>query len=174
MPDAVPALHLTIEFVPDDAAADDLETISATEEIRLAAYRELAQQPQTSVQVLPAVLRSGGMLELVQQLTQVAAANEPLLAVYIGALVTTLTALLKHRRVGKIELHQNGGKLVIEDTDRGVVERLVTEFLAPAPAPPTAPTTPEQPEQPEQPPAPPAPLASLPGPLRLVVQVLKR
>lgn len=183
MPDAVPTLHLTIEFVPDAAAADDLATISATEEVRLEAYRELSQQPQTSVQVLPAVLRSGGMLELVQELTQVAATNQPLLAVYIGALVTTITALLKHRRVGKIELHQGERKLLIEDTDRAVVEQLVADFLAPSPAPPTAPTRPEQPEQleqleqSEQPSVlsvPSAPPASLPGPLRLVVQVFKR
>lgn len=140
-------VHLTIEFCPTNAAADDLAAISAAEDVRTAVYQELTRQPDATVRILPGEQRSGGVVEFVQQVVQSAADHQTLLAVYTGALVTIITRLLKHRRVGKVELKDGERTLIIEDADLQKVQPLITDFLASSSAAPAAATETAQPSR---------------------------
>jgi hypothetical protein len=93
-------------------------------------YQELHKQPDATVRVLPASTRSGGMIEFLQQMVQTAADHQTILAIYTGALVTLVTRLLKHRRIGKVELKDGERTLIIEDADLEKVQPLISDFIA--------------------------------------------
>jgi hypothetical protein len=96
-------------------------------------YQELHEQPDATVYVLPASTRSGGMLEILQQVVQTAADHQTILAIYTGALVTIITRLLKHRRIGKVELKDGERTLIVEDADLEKLHPLISDFLASQP-----------------------------------------
>jgi hypothetical protein len=92
-------------------------------------YQELHEQPDATVRVLPASTRSGGMIEFLQQMVQTAADHQTILAIYTGALVTIVSRLLKHRRIGKVELQDGERTLIIEDADLEKVQPLISDFM---------------------------------------------
>lgn len=128
-----PSFRCTIDFLPLEPATDDLDALGIAEGVRTDMYQELHEQPDATVRVLPASTRSGGMIEFLQQMVQTAADHQTILAIYTGALVTLVTRLLKHRRVGKVELKDGERTLIVEDADLEKVQPLISDFLASQP-----------------------------------------
>lgn len=72
--------------------------------------------------------RGGGVLEVILTLAQQAYEQRETLAPLLASLVAGLTTLGSWRRVKHIEISRGGEKLVIEDSDRAIVEQALTEF----------------------------------------------
>jgi hypothetical protein len=129
------SFQCTIEFLPLETATENLDALGIAEGVRTEMYQELHEQPDATVRVLPASTRSGGMIEFLQQMVQTAADHQTILAIYTYTLVTLVTRLLKHRRIGKVELQDVERTLIIEDTDLEKVQPLISDFLASQPPP---------------------------------------
>lgn len=125
--------RILLQVLPVDEESEDLETTAAAVELTDQARRALAAEGYA---VRPASDGArGDLLEIVTGLAQTAVDHKAELAALITAAIAALDKLSKHRRVGKLEISRGNEKVVIENTDRAIVERMVREFVErPAPS----------------------------------------
>lgn len=125
--------RILLQALPVEEESEDLETTAAAVELTDQARRALAAEGYAVRPVSDGA--RGDLLEIVTGLAQTAVDHKAELAALITAAIATLDKLSKHRRVGKLEISRGNEKVVIENTDRAVVERMVREFVErPAPS----------------------------------------
>ena len=119
-------ITITLALVPAPEESESVETIAAAvellDETRLALVAAGYQaQPISDGQ-------RGDLLQIAFDLAQQVTGHQVELGALLTVAITTLTTLSKHRRVGKLELSRGDEKVIIEDTDRAVVERVTRAF----------------------------------------------
>ena len=122
---------IQIEVLPAADEQEDVDTVVLASELTDELRQALAAQPGYVISAAPTGVR-GDIIQLAGEVVQQAWSHQTELAALFGALITTLTALSKQRRIAEFEISRGDAKLVLKDIDRGAAERLLREFAGQA------------------------------------------
>ena len=125
-----PAVLAEIVLVPFEDEDDDFETLSAVEDVTAAVLSETRSMQDYTEQVASDSRSGTGVIVLLGEIAHHVVAQKDLIIAFLQAGTAAIGALVKQRRVGKIEVSLDGDSFSIENPDTVTAQRLLDLFEA--------------------------------------------
>ena len=125
-----PTVLAEIVLVPFEGEDDDFETLSAVEDVTAAILSDTTSIQDYTTQVASDNRRSGGVILLLGEIAHQVIAQKDLIITFLQVGTAAIGALVKQKRVGKIEMSLDGDSISIENPDTATVQTLLELFEA--------------------------------------------
>ena len=119
-----------IVLAPLEEEGDDIETLSALEDVRMDVWDEVSVLPGYTLQMVSDNTRDAGVIFVLGEIVREAITEKDLVLALFQAGTAAVGALAKHGHVKKIELKLDGDSISIEDADQATVQTLLDSFQA--------------------------------------------
>lgn len=123
-----PAVLAEIVLFPLEDEDDDFETLSAVEDVTAAVLIDTAAMQDYTTQVASDNRRSTGVILLLGEIAHQVITQKDLIIAFLQAGTAAIGALVKQKRVGKIEMSLDGDSISIENPDTATVQTLLELF----------------------------------------------
>jgi len=125
-----PTVLAEITLVPLENEEDDLETLSAVEDVTADVLSETNTLQDYTTQVASGRRSGAEVILLLGEIGRQAIAQKDLIIAFLQAGTAAIGALAKQRRVNKIEVSLDGDSFSIENADTLTAQRLLELFEA--------------------------------------------
>ncbi len=123
-------LLVEIVLVPVEDEDDDFETLSIVEDVTADVLAETTKIQSYTSKIVSDNRRNVGVILLLGTIVHQVAAQKDLIIAFLQAGTAAIGALLKQRRVRKIEINLDGDSISIENPDKVTVQTLLDLFEA--------------------------------------------
>lgn len=125
-----PAVLTEIVLVPLEDEDNDFETLSAVEDVTVAVLNDTTALQTYTAKLASDNRRSTGVILLLGEIAHQVIAQKDFILAFLQAGTAAIGALVKQRRVSKIDMSLDGDSISIENPDTATVQTLLELFEA--------------------------------------------
>lgn len=125
-----PAILTEIVLVPLEDEDDDFETLSAVEDVTVAVLNDTTALQTYTAKLASDNRRGTGVILLLGEIAHQVVAQKDLIIAFLQVGTAAIGALVKQKRVSKIEMSLDGDSISIENPDTATVQTLLELFEA--------------------------------------------
>ncbi len=125
-----PAVLTEIVLVPLEDEDDDFETLSAVEDVTVAVLNDTTALQTYTAKLASDNRRGTGVILLLGEIAHQVVAQKDLIIAFLQVGTAAICALVKQKRVSKIEMSLDGDSISIENPDTATVQTLLDLYEA--------------------------------------------